>query len=91
MSYHAKQTPEFHWVTARGCIRANGSIIGPLGMSIKLIFYAEILSLSFVLAVSSLVSPFQKSGGFKSRQVLEDSQCLLRMSAGLDFPSFQLN
>ena len=91
MSYLTKQAPEFHWLAARGYIRVNGSILGPLGMTIKPIIYAEILSLHFVLTVSSLVSPFQKSRGFKGGQIVANSQCLLRMSAGLYFPSFQWN
>ena len=50
-----------------------------------------ILSLPFVLALSSSVSPFQKSRGFNSGQIFVNSQCLLKISAGLNFPSFQLN
>ena len=37
------------------------------------------------------MSPFQKSRGFSSGQMFASSQCLLKISAGLDFPSFQLN
>ena len=37
------------------------------------------------------MSPFQKSRGFSSGQMFANSQCLLKISAGLDFPSFQLN
>ena len=37
------------------------------------------------------MSPFQKSKGFSSGQMFASSQCLLKISAGLDFPSFQLN
>ena len=32
-----------------------------------------------------------KSRGFNKGQMLANSQCLLKMSAGLDFPFFQLN
>ena len=79
MSYHAKQTPEFHWVTARGYIRVTED---------KTIFMVKILSLPFVC---SPMSPLQKSGGCRNGQILAYSQCLLKMSAGLDLPSFQLN
>ena len=58
---------------------------------IKPILYGEILSLPFVLVVSSLVSHFQKSQGLKSGQILSNSHCVLKISAGLDYPSFQLN
>ena len=37
------------------------------------------------------MSPFQKTRGFSSGQMFANSQCLLKISAGLDFPSFQLN
>ena len=67
-----------------------GSLLSPLWVGINPV-YGEILSLPFLLAVSSLVSPFQKSEHFKSGQILANSQYLLKMSAGLDFPSFQLN
>ena len=50
----------------------------------------KILSLPFVLAVSSLVCPFEESRGFKSGNIVANSQVLLNMSAGLDYPSFQL-
>ena len=50
-----------------------------------------ILSLPFVLALRSSVSPFQKNRGFSSGQIFANFQCLLKISAGLDFPSFQLN
>ena len=55
------------------------------------LFLVGILSLPFVLALRSSVSPCQKSRGFSSGQMFANSQCLLKMSAGLDFPSFQLN
>ena len=37
------------------------------------------------------MSLFQKSRGFSSGQMFANSQCLLNISAGFDFPSFQLN
>ena len=37
------------------------------------------------------MSPFQKTRGFSSGQMFVNSQCLRKISAGLDFPSFQLN
>ena len=37
------------------------------------------------------MSPFQKSKGFSSGQMFANSQCLLKISAELDFPFFQLN
>ena len=89
VSYLAKQVPEF----LRRPLRVTLGLVpllGPLGVRINP-FFGEILSLCFVLVVSSLVSPFQKSRGFKSGQILANSQCLLRMSAGLDLLCFQLN
>ena len=56
-----------------------------------MIYLVGILSLHFVFALSSSVSPFQKSRGFNSGQIFPNSQGLLKISAGLDFPSFQLN
>ena len=42
-------------------------------------FLAGILSLPFVLALTSSVSPFQKSRGFNNGQILAYFQCLLNV------------
>ena len=83
VSYLTKQTPEINWGTTWGYIRVRVPSWSIRDMD-KHIFMVKILSLPFVLAVSSPVSPFQKSGGCKSDQIR--ANC-----SGLDLPSFQFN
>ena len=65
MSYLTKHTPELHWVTTWGYILGLWINYWSIRDKDKPIFMVKILSLPIVLAVSSPVSPFQKSGCFK--------------------------
>ena len=72
-SYPAKQTPDFHWATLARCY--HWSVLGPLGLGPNHLFYIETLSLPFVLAVSSCMSCFQKSRGFRSQMFETPTVC----------------
>ena len=83
--------PEFHSTPILGCIRILWLFSHPLGLGLDKVLCGWNSVTPLCLGIEVICVSLPKNRGFSSGQMFANSQCLLKISAGLDFLSFQLN